>query len=512
MSGRLGLGWALLLLPLGASGAAVGEPLRFTYRHEHVLGTSLKLSVRSQEPEAAKRAESVVLAEMDRLARIFSSYSPDSEFSRWQRTQGVAVPVSRELFEVLEQSEGWRQKSQGAFNPAVEGLTRLWQEAARQDSLPTPVALNLAVQQAARTAWRLDSAARTAEHLSDAPLSLNAIAKGYIIEQASALAWAGGGLEGLLLEIGGDLRVRGRWAESVELTDPRNEAENAAPLTRVWVRDAGLATSGNYRRGVEVRGRHYSHILDPRTGQSAEAVAGVTVIAADAATADALSTTFSVLEPGESLRMADATPGVACLLVLADGRMLPSGRWPGPEFQVTAAPEAPAEPPAKGPVTGGKEAMELAVSFEVNRVEGGRYSRPYVAAWVEDADAFPVRTILLWVLQSAKGERWIPDLRRWYRGDQTRRLAEDKDLVSTVSGATRNPGKYSVVWDGKDDHGEPVKPGKYTFYLEAAREHGTYQLMKHEFTVGSAPFTAELKGNEEIKGAALEYRRRTTRK
>ena len=108
--------------------------------------------------------------------------------------------------------------------------------------------------------------------------------------------------------------------------------------------------------------------------------------------------------------------------------------------------------------------------------------------------------------------RWVPDLRRWHRGDQVRRLAEDKDLVATASGATRNPGKYSVVWDGRDDHGEVLPSGSYTFYLEAAREHGTYQLMKHPFSVGGDLFKVDLKGNEEIQGASLEYRRSTSGK
>ena len=156
--------------------------------------------------------------------------------------------------------------------------------------------------------------------------------------------------------------------------------------------------------------------------------------------------------------------------------------------------------------------MELAVSFEISRVEGGRYQRPYVAAWIEDKDGFPVRTLLLWLLQSEKGQRWIPDLRRWHRGDQMRRLTEDKDLVATVSGATRNPGKYNLLWDGKDDHGDVLKPGTYTFYLESAREHGTYQLVKHEFTVGGNSFAVVLKDNEELKGVTLEYRRPSNRK
>ena len=77
-----------------------------------------------------------------------------------------------------------------------------------------------------------------------------------------------------------------------------------------------------------VQGRHRSHIVDPRTGEPVSRVAGVTVIAPDTTTADALSTSFSVLEPEQSLRLAEATPDVACLLVLDDGRQMRSARWP----------------------------------------------------------------------------------------------------------------------------------------------------------------------------------------
>ncbi len=490
--------------------AATGpSPGRFSFHHENVLGTSFELHVRSVGAAAAGQAETVALAEIDRLARIFSSYSPDSEFSRWQRTRGEAVAVSPELFSVLAASDRWQAASQGAFNPGAEAFSQLWRAAGAKDTVPPATELAATALRVGQPAWRLSPTARTAEHLTDVPLTLNALAKGYIIEQASAAAAKVDGVEGLLLEIGGDLRVRGRFAETIALTDPKNDAENAAPLLAVPVREAGLATSGGYRRGVKVRGQRFSHILDPRTGEPVTHVAGVTVIAPDTTTADALSTTFSVLAPDESLRLAEATPEVACLLVLADGRQLRSSRWPAGEFSVIALDDGK---PAKADAAAAGPAMELTLGFEINRVEGGRYQRPYVAAWIEDKDGFPVRTVLLWLLQSEKGQRWIPDLRRWHRGDQVRRLAEDKDLVATVSGATRNPGKYGVVWDGKDDHGEPVKPGTYTFYLEAAREHGTYQLMKHEFAVGEQAFTAELRGNEEIKGATLEYRRRTVRK
>ena len=91
------------------------------------------------------------------------------------------------------------------------------------------------------------------------------------------------------------------------------------------MKDRAVATSGQKHRGYRVEGRWYSHILDPRTGEPASAVLAATVIAARSADADALATILNVLPPAEGLRLADALPGVACLIVDAAGR-LPSQR------------------------------------------------------------------------------------------------------------------------------------------------------------------------------------------
>ena len=86
--------------------------------------------------------------------------------------------------------------------------------------------------------------------------------------------------------------------------------------------------------------------------------------------------------------------------------------------------------------------------------------------------------------------------------------AEHRDITSSVSSDTRPPGKYTLKWDGKDNAGKPVKPGKYTVCIEAAREHGTYQSSRKPVTLSDQPFTEELKGNVEIRSASIEYRRK----
>ena len=89
-----------------------------------------------------------------------------------------------------------------------------------------------------------------------------------------------------------------------------------------------------------------------------------------------------------------------------------------------------------------------------------------------------------------------------------RKLVDQQDLIGTISKPTRNPGSYKVAWDGTDDNGNLIKAGKYTLFLEAAREHGTYQLTKFEFEFDGQPFSENLKGNVEIKSASFRYEKK----
>ena len=147
--------------------------------------------------------------------------------------------------------------------------------------------------------------------------------------------------------------------------------------------------------------------------------------------------------------------------------------------------------------------LEVAINKPSNPGRG--YRRPYVAAWLTDKDGFPVRTLLLWVQQDAKGRRWVPDLRKWNSDDRIRGIVDDKDLVDAVSGPTRSAGNHKVGWDGLDDNGEPLPPGTYTLHIEAAREHGTYQIIREKLELGEKKFELDLKGNEEIKSVHVKY-------
>jgi FAD:protein FMN transferase len=306
-----------------------GRPVRHVAHYEPVLGTSLELQLVAVSEEAARRGEGAALAEIDRLEAVFSAYRPDSELRRWQETHDVDVPVSPELAEVLERSELWRARTGGAFNPAVEAPTRVWREHAARAEPVTDEALAGLAEAMAGPLWRVDRERSTARRLTRLPVTLNAIAKGFIIDAACATAAATEGVIQVLVNIGGDLRHRGARPLTVDIADPFADAENAPPLDSTRILGQGLATSGNYRRGFRVGAEWHSHLIDPRTARPAEHVVSASVVAPTAALADVLATAFSVLEPERSLALAATVPDVACLLVTRAGKRAASPGWEG---------------------------------------------------------------------------------------------------------------------------------------------------------------------------------------
>lgn len=434
------------LFAMAAAPLAPRRTATTVLQHENVLGTSMELRLDSLTPE---RAEAAALAEIDRLAGILSSYDAGSEFSRWTRTRNEPVRVSPELLEVLGLYDQWRARTGGAVSASF----------AVADGGPH---------------WALDRANGTATHLSNAPLVLNSFTKSYVINKAAdaAMRFA----NGVVVNIGGDLVVKGRLTEQVQVANPLDDTENSAPLAHIAVRGQAVATSGSSRRGA--------HIVDPRTGARPSHIASATVVAPRATDAGALATAFTVLTVEESRALAAKMPGVEYLLVRKGGGVVKSpGFLLAPLAQVSA--------------------VEVVINFELARIDGQRYRRPYVAVWIEDKDKFPVRTVALWFQK----DRWLPDLRGWYRGDRLRLLAEGNEIATTVSSATRPAGKYTMKWDGKDNKGVPVKPGKYTVFIEGVREHGSYDLLKQEVDLTGGPKQFTVAGGFEILSATIDYRK-----
>jgi thiamine biosynthesis lipoprotein ApbE len=517
----------LSLAATAVSGDAVAQPVSvwqqhgtewqqhgaaWSFQYENVLGTSMDVLLRAANFNEAERAEAALLASIDRQNLILSTWNRNSELSQWAAQQDKSVKVSRELLEVLALFDDWREQTNGALNASAETAGRLWQRAASEDRLPTQFELAAAIKSMQQQHWQLDAANGTATHLTESPLVLASFTKGYVAGHAADAA-LGAGASGVVLNIGGDVVVRGNVTQRIDIANPLADAENDAPMDQIVLRDGAVATSGSYRRGFGLTSTQrqrpeFSHIVDPRTAEPVSHILSSTVIAGDPVTAGALATAFSVLTVDESRSLAAKRGGAEYLLLTSNGERVASDGWsryrtpmlravsyPGPAAAAAAAPPVAAQ-------SGWNEGYELDINLELARIDDYRFHRPYVAVWVEDADHVPVRTIALWFGKM----RYLDELRSWYHGEQ--RSGNGDNIIRTISSATRSPGRYTLKWDGKDDKGNVVKGGKYTICIEAAREHGTYQIIRQEMDFNGKPQQATLPGGTEIGAASLDYHKR----
>jgi hypothetical protein len=304
------------------------------------------------------------------------------------------------------------------------------------------------------------------------------------------------------LNIGGDILVSGNHTEQINVGNPAADFENEAPVASLLLNGKAIATSGNYKRGEWIDGKWYSHIVDPRNGQPTGHVISATVVAPNAVDAGALATALNVLSVTEVAKLVATVPGAEFMLITADGKREESAGWKKLEIPATMQPAITSAAIGADPLW--DQNYELVVNLELATQQGFRTHRPFVAAWVVDANKKPVRQLALWYSKP----RWLNEMRMWY-STYYGELSSGNASVSSTTSATRPAGKYALKWDGKDDKGNWVKQGTYTIYVEAAREHGTYQLMSKEVNVTKPQEQHfDLGGNVEISAASIDLRKK----
>lgn len=475
-------------------------PALYVSSFENVLGTSFEMKVLSASESQADVAEDIALKEIDRLSSILSTYDPLSEFSQWQKSHGVAVKLSPELFEVLSLFEKWGKATSGALDPAAGEAIRVWKNAEKIQQLPAEKELSAAVQLVKQPHWQLNPENKTAIHLSSVPLVLNSFVKSYIINKVAQKVMELEGLKAAVVNIGGDMVIVGDRKELVSISNPRASAENDFPITNLEISGKAIATSGDYRRGYSINGEWFSHIVDPRTARPVSAIISATVVSESAIDAGALATAFNIVSTDEARELASAIPGTEYLIITANGDRIESDGWNLMEKNMSPAKSEiskPADPKQKS----WKTDYEVAINLELMRFEG-RSRRPFVAVWVEDSKQQTVRTVALWFNKP----RWLPDLKEWFHKNKDTYINGSTDVYS-ISSATRAAGAYTLKWDGKNDKGEYVKQDTYTIYIEVAREHGTYQLIKQEISCKNKAVQYTLPSNAEVNSASIDYRK-----
>jgi FAD:protein FMN transferase len=294
------------------------RPAERLYQYHHVtMDTRVELLFFGGSSSKAEQISNAVFAEMERLEKIFSRSLQESEISLINRNAGIEpVLVGHEMLSVATQAIYYAHLSEGAFDPTIAPLIDLWGFLGQAYRVPSEAEISATLPLVNYSLIQIDNSRQTI-YLPEKKMALEfgGIAKGYIIDRALDILIAAE-VEHAFINAGGDVGLLGSKPDGspwqIGVRHPREENKIIAVLPLIG---GAVVTSGDYQRVFVEGGVKYHHILNPRSGLPSRDLASVTIYAATALEADALSTTVFLLGPVKGLALIEAMPGVEGVLI-----------------------------------------------------------------------------------------------------------------------------------------------------------------------------------------------------
>ena len=306
-----------------------------------------KNSVQVHESVDASEIFAALQAKAEYYERLFSHTLPESSLARLNRAGGAPVEVGPELAALVAAALGYCEATDGLYDITVGPLVELWRAGKQKGSVPGAEDLREACTHIDWRKVRLDGNTIQLEDPA-ARIVLGGIAKGYMADAFVSMLQEFGVAHGLV-ELGGDLKVFGGARDNlaaramygdahmqnlsvdaqgyrdfvVGLSAPQPRALPGNEFAYVQLRDGAVVTSGIYERGLRSPDNtFYHHILDPRTGMSAETdIASATLISDTALDGDGYTTALVIMGLDRALEFVEALPGCEAVFVTRDKKI-----------------------------------------------------------------------------------------------------------------------------------------------------------------------------------------------
>lgn len=254
-----------------------------------------------------------------------STFDKESEISRFNDITDTAelFSASKGFFAVMTTAEKIYRQSKGAWDGTVDPLVNLWgfgRNGANYE-MPAETEIKARLAQVGFDNIELLPNQKLRKRNPAVKIDLASIAKGYGVDQLAALLFSNQ-MTDFLVEIGGEIYAAGKRKDGkkwrVGINEPRKDAPANAVYEVVEVENRGFATSGDYRNFIEIKGKRYSHVIDPRTGWPVDnSVVSVSILADDCTVADGLATAIMVMGPEEGIALLNSLDDVEGLVITA---------------------------------------------------------------------------------------------------------------------------------------------------------------------------------------------------
>lgn len=283
-----------------------------------LMGNIFEITLVCDDEDAATYATNAAIEEIQRIERLLTTFDESSETNDINRHAGIMpIAVSDETFQLIKRSLGISKLTDGAFDITYGSIDkRLWNFERGMTSLPDAGTAKKCVRLINYKNVILDEAAHTVMLKEKGMrIGFGAIGKGYAAEKAKQLLIKLG-IQSGIVNASGDLVAWGSQANEHPWTiGIANPDAPAIPIAILNFSNRAIATSGNYEKFVFINGRRYSHTINPKTGLPATGIKSVTIIAANAELADALTTPVMVMGVQAGLNMINQISGVECIII-----------------------------------------------------------------------------------------------------------------------------------------------------------------------------------------------------
>jgi thiamine biosynthesis lipoprotein len=318
---------AALALAAAAGALAAPPPSVEVSDGRYVMGTILAITLETGDRARGRMLLDRLYGTAQRLDRILTLYDPTSDVSQLNARAGRGPQaVDPELAELLAQSIAFARRTRGTFDVSVGPLMALWRAAAERGAVPTAAELARARARVGSDGVRVLSARSVEIMRPGASVDLGGVAKGYALDRLLESLRAAGVASALL-----DFGESSFWAlgappgeDGWRLLVRRPDTGYVGVAT---LRDRAVSVSESLGQSLEIGGRRYGHVIDPRSGRPLERAALAMVLAPSAAEAEALSKALLLLGEEDGLALLESEPGCEGLLVLAGGRQAATRNW-----------------------------------------------------------------------------------------------------------------------------------------------------------------------------------------
>lgn len=326
LSGLLGLGAAsAALLPAEKAEAFLfGNKEYKVTKTRLAMGTFVAMTAIHPSRDEAEEAIGRAFEEIDRLNNMLTHYEDKSAIGSFNAGGKLEQPP-QEVLDLVARSLYYHRETGGAFDITVKPLIDLYKTSFDQKSAPTESAINRTLKLVGSENLHFQKGALLFGK-SEMSITLDGIAKGYIVDKASEVL-AANGVINHLINAGGDIRTSGVAAKgkawTVAVQDPAKSKEYPDTIS---MKDGAIATSGNYEIYYDNE-KLFHHIINTRTGHSPQLSSSVTVVAPTVMDADALATSVFVMEPASGVQFINSQPDCECFVIGKNGEIIRSGGW-----------------------------------------------------------------------------------------------------------------------------------------------------------------------------------------